>query len=196
MKFNIEHQEEYSRGELILRTLFGAIYILIPHLFILVFIAIGAMVVNFLSFWIILFTGNFPRSLWDFILKFMKWGVRVNARMNNLIDGYPAFGLNAVDNQIQIEMEYPETQSRGLVLLRTFFGFIYVLIPHGICLMFLSIAAVFVKFIAFWIVLFTGKFPKGMHDFMVGVMRWGFRVNAYLYNMTDTYPPFSLEESK
>ncbi len=194
MKFHIEHQEQYSRGELLLRTFFGFIYILIPHLFVLAFIAIGAMVVNFLSFWIILFTGNFPRSLWDFILKFMIWGSRVNARLNNLVDGYPAFGLNAVDPQVIIEMEYPENQSRGLVLLRTFFGWLYVLIPHMICLLFLSIGAAFVRFIAFWVVLFTGKYPKGMHDFMVGVLRWGFRVNAYLYNLTDTYPPFTLEE--
>ncbi|MFM1998310.1 MAG: hypothetical protein RL204_257, partial [Bacteroidota bacterium] len=87
-----------------------------------------------------------------------------------------------------------EKSSRGLLLLRTFFGFIYILIPHAFCLLFLMIGAIFVKLIAFWIVLITGSYPKGMHDYMVGVTRWGMRVNAYYYNLTDTYPPFSLGE--
>ncbi|MEY3426151.1 MAG: hypothetical protein RL679_1509, partial [Bacteroidota bacterium] len=70
----------------------------------------------------------------------------------------------------------------------------YVYIPHIFCLYFLTIAASFVRFIAWWIVLFTGKYPAGMHGFSVGVMRWGFRVSAYMGYLTDTYPPFSLEE--
>jgi len=50
--------------------------------------------------------------------------------------------------------------------------------------------------IAWWVVLITGKYPKGMHDYMVGVMRWSNRVMAYYYNLTDTYPPFSMKETE
>ena len=58
--------------------------------------------------------------------------------------------------------------------------------------MFLLLGASFVRMIAFWVVLITGKYPKGMHNYIVGVMRWQFRVNAYMGYMTDTYPPFSM----
>jgi Domain of unknown function (DUF4389) len=194
MKVTIKHQESYSRGELILRTLFGAFYIILPHMFVLLFISIAAGFINFIAFWAILITGKYPQGMWNFMLGMLRWNLRLSARMDNLSDGYPAFGLSAVDNNTSIELEYPQSSSRGLVLLRTFFGFFYILIPHGICLLFLGIAAMFVKLIAFWIVLITGKYPKGMHDFMVGVTRWSLRVSAYYYNLTDTYPPFTLQE--
>lgn len=194
MKVSIKHQETYSRGELILRTLFGIFYIMIPHMIVLLFIGIAAMFINFIAFWAILITGNYPRGMWNFMLGMLRWNLRLNARLNNLSDGYPAFGLNASDDNTSIELEYPEKSSRGLLLARTFFGFFYILIPHGFCLLFLGIAAAFVKLIAFWIVLITGKYPKGMHDFMVGVTRWSMRVNAYYYNLTDQYPPFTLQE--
>jgi hypothetical protein len=58
------------------------------------------------------------------------------------------------------------------------------------------IAALFVRIIAWWAVLITGKYPKGMHDFVVGVNRWQMRVNLYWYNLTDKYPPFSLNEDE
>jgi hypothetical protein len=194
MKISIQHQESYSRGELLLRTFFGFIYIAIPHLLVLLFVAISAMFINLLSFWAILITGKFPRGMWSDLYNMMRWTLRLSARMDNLSDGYPAIGLGGQDDKTSLIMEYPEKSSRGLVLLRTMFGFIYVYIPHMFCLLFLMIAAAFVKMIAFWVVLITGKYPKGMHDFMVGVLRWNMRVSAYMYNMTDTYPPFSLKE--
>jgi hypothetical protein len=194
MKVTIKHQESYSRGELLLRTLFGVIYIQLPHLFVLIFITIAAMFINFIAFWAILITGNYPRGMWNFMVGMLRWNLRLGARLNNLSDGYPAFGLNATDDATELAIDYPEKSSRGLLLARTFFGLFYIMIPHGICLLFLSIGVLFVKIFAFWIVLITGKYPKGMHDYMVGVTRWGMRVNAYYYNLTDTYPPFSLSE--
>lgn len=194
MKVTIKHQESYSRGELLLRTFFGFLYMILPHMFVLVFIGIAAMFINFIAFWAILITGNYPRGMWNFTVGMLRWNLRLGARMDNLSDGYPAFGISATDDATSLEIEYPEKSSRGLLLLRTFFGFIYILIPHAFCLIFLMIGALFVKMIAFWIVLITGSYPKGMHDYMVGVTRWGMRVNAYYYNLTDTYPPFSLNE--
>jgi hypothetical protein len=194
MKVTIKHQESYSRGELLLRTFFGFLYMILPHMFVLVFIGIAAMFINFIAFWAILITGNYPRGMWNFTVGMLRWNLRLGARLDNLSDGYPAFGISATDDATSLEIEYPEKSSRGLLLLRTFFGFIYILIPHAFCLIFLMIGALFVKMIAFWIVLITGSYPKGMHDYMVGVTRWGMRVNAYYYNLTDTYPPFSLNE--
>jgi len=167
----------------------------LPHLICLMFISIGAMFVQFIAFWIILFTGKFPKGMFDFLLKFNRWNFRLQARMMHMSDGYPAFGLDATDNNTVLEVPYPESSSRGLVLLRAFFGIIYVILPHMICLLFLQIGAMFVQLFAWFAVLFTGKYPKGMHDYMNGVIRWNTRVGLYMSNMTDTYPPFSMGET-
>lgn len=192
MKYGIKHQESYSRGELLLRTLFGVFYIMLPHALVLVFLMIGSAFLNFITFWAILFTGKFPEGMFNYQVNLHRWQMRLVSRIQNLSDGYPAFGLTAQDPNIILEIERPETSNRLTVLLRMLFGVLYVMIPHMICLAFLSIGAVFVRLIAFWVVLITGKYPEGMHKFMVGLMRWQFRVNAYMGYLTDTYPPFSM----
>lgn len=83
---------------------------------------------------------------------------------------------------------YQEKMSR----LTTFFRLILV-IPQAIVLNFVGIAASVVAFIAWWAILFTGNYPKGMFDFFVGYMRWSTRVNGYTYLLTDKYPPFTLD---
>lgn len=192
MKFGIKHQESYSRGELLLRTFLGFFYIIIPHIFLLLFIMIGSAFVRLIAFWAILFTGKFPAGMFKYQLNAQRWNLRVVARMLNLSDGYPAFGLNAEDPNIKIELEAPEKSNRLTVLLRTMFGFIYVMIPHIFCLAFISLGVGIVNFIAFWAILITGTYPKGMHGYMVGILRWQFRLNAYMGYLTDVYPPFSL----
>lgn len=191
MNFIIKHQESYSRGELLLRSFFGFIYIMIPHAFILFFLSIGSMVMGFIAFWAILFTGSYPKGMYEFQVKFRLWQLRVNARVLNLSDGYPAFGLDVKDENVIFEIGYPETLSRGNVLLRAFFGIFYVIIPHMFILYFRMIGTYVLILISWWAVLFTGKYPKGMHEFVVGTLRWGLRLGLYMGNMTDKYPPFT-----
>jgi hypothetical protein len=189
--FDIVHQQKYSRGELILRSFFGQLYILLPHGFLLFFMNIAAFILGFISWWAVLFTGKYPRSFFDFQVSILRWTARVQARMLHLADGYPPFGMDAVDDKIVLHIAYPERLNQGLLILRLFFAGIYVIIPHGFCLFFRAIAMLFVVFIAWWAVLFTGEYPKGMHEFVVGTIRWGTRVRIYLSFMTDKYPPFS-----
>ncbi len=193
MTFNIKHAESLSRGELLLRSFFGFIYIYIPHGFVLIFNGLWGAILSFISFWIILFTGRYPQSFFEYQVGLVRWRARVQARQFNLTDGYPAFGIDSKDESITVDVPYPESISRGMVIVRLFFGWIYVLIPHGIVLWFLSIGVIFALFIGWWIILFTGKLPEGIHNFIVGVLRWGTRVGLYMGNMTDTYPPFSLD---
>jgi hypothetical protein len=120
----------------------------------------------------------------------MRWQLRVNSRFYNLVDGYPAFGIDGTDDLTSLDVPYPEL-SRGQLLLKTFFGWLYCAIPHIFILYFRLIGSMFVLFLAWWTVLFTGKMPAWMHDFLTGTLRWSFRLNLYLGNMTDTYPPFS-----
>lgn len=192
MTFDIKHAEKQSRGELLLRTLFGWIYMYLPHAFVLLFLGLWGAILGFISFWIILFTGRYPQSFFEYQVKLIRWQTRLSARQFNLIDGYPAFGLDVVDPPVVVEIPYPETLSRGTLLLKFFFGWLYVAIPHGFCLFFLALAVYVVLFIGWWFILFTGQLPVGMHNFLVGFLRWNQRVNLYLANMTDTYPPFSL----
>ena len=191
MKIGIKHQESYSRGSLILRSLFGGLYIALPHGFLLIFMSIASSFVGIINFWSILITGKMIRSMFDFQLNLMRWSLRVNARLMNLSDGYPAFGMTHNDADVVLDIDYPETSNRVSVLLRAMFGIWYVLIPHAFLLFFLQIGVMFVRMIAFWAVLFTGKYPAGMHNYMVGVLRWNIRVGAFMSYLTDTYPPFS-----
>ncbi len=191
MKFHVEHQESYSRGEVLLRQLFGVIYIMIPHAFLLFFVGIASQVVSVIAFFAVLITGRYPEGMYRFQEKFMRWQLRVQARMLHLCDGYPAFGLNAEDDKTTFELEYPEQISRGLTILRQLFGVIYVVIPHMFVLFFRMIGVQFVTIIAFFAILITGRYPQGMHEFVVGTLRWGARVNLYMLHMSDIYPPFS-----
>jgi hypothetical protein len=193
MTFDIKHAQQLSRGELLLRSFFGFIYIYLPHGFILLFMGLWAAILSFISFWIILFTGRYPQSFFEYQVKLIRWQTRVSARQYNLTDGYPAFGLDSVDEAITVEVPYPDVLSRGMVLVKTFFGVFFVLIPHGFALFFLTIAVMVALFIGWWIILFTGQLPIGFHNFIVGYLRWNTRVNLYMGNMTDTYPPFSLD---
>ncbi|WP_109831635.1 DUF4389 domain-containing protein [Reichenbachiella versicolor] len=191
MTFEVKYQESYSRGELLLRSLFGVFYIALPHLFLLLFLSIWSQILTFISFWIILFTGSYPESFFDFQVKLMQWSTRVNLRLYNLSDGYPAFGLSAEDEAFKLDIPYPENLSRGTLLLKAFFGWLYVLLPHGIALGLRSYATLFLNFLAFWVVLFTGSYPESWFRFNVGTLRWGLRLNLYLSYMSDDYPPFS-----
>jgi hypothetical protein len=194
MKLSIQHQERYSRGQLLLRTFFGFIYIGIPHAFLLFFVSIWAAILMFCAWWVVLFTAKYPKGMFNFQVKLYNWQTRLSATLYNLVDGYPAFGVNGKSDKVSLEVEYPEKLSRGLLLLRMFFGFIYVMIPHGFCLFFRAIGTSFVMFLAWWVVLFTGNYPVGWHPFVVGLLRWGLRINLYMAFMTDQYPPFTGKE--
>jgi len=100
-----------------------------------------------------------------------------------------------IESPVKFTVEYPEKLSRGMLIVKTLFGFLYVGIPHGICLALYGIAAFVAIFIAWWAILFTGKYPKGLFDFVLGYQRWALRVyNYWGHFTTDKYPPFSGQE--
>lgn len=92
-----------------------------------------------------------------------------------------------------ITIEYPEKLSRGLAILKLLLGWAYVGIPHGIILWLYGIAVGVVIFVSFFIILFTGKYPRGLFDFVQGYMRWQNRITVYLSFLRDEYPPFTSE---
>ena len=175
-----------------LRTIFGPLYITLPHVFLLFFVGLWGAILFFVAFLVVVFTGNYPQSFFEFQVQLMRWKLRLNARLFNLSDGYPAFGLLGTDDEYtQFEVPYPEKISRSLVLLRFFFGVFFVGIPHGFLLFFRNLIGIFISIFAWFSVLISGKYPESLHDFMVGNIRWQYRVSLYLGYMTDEYPHFS-----
>jgi hypothetical protein len=159
--------------------------LIIPHLVVLGILGFILEVVTFIAWFAILFTGRYPRGMWDFALMTLRWQARVNAYVYLQRDEYPPFGDS--DYPVRFELAYPERLSRGLIFVKWL-----LIIPHLIVLYILALAMSFVWFIAWWAILITGKYPRGMFDFVTGVSRWGYRVSTYFLLMTDAYPPFSL----
>jgi hypothetical protein len=136
----------------------------------------------------ILFRRKYPRWWFDWNLELQRFTNRVLAYVLLMDDRYPA-----TDQQqaVHLDYVYPDAGrglNRWLPLVKWFLA-----IPHFIVLAFLLIAVVVVVFIAWIVILFTGRYPRGLFDFVQGVIRWGARVVAYAFVLvTDRYPPFSL----
>jgi len=136
----------------------------------------------------IIFRQRYPRWWFDFNLELNRFTTRVGAYLILLTDTYPS----TVEAQsVHLTLGYPNVKrdlNRWLPLVKWFLA-----IPHYVALIFLSIAAVFATIFAWFAILFTGRYPKDLFDFVVGVSRWNLRVAAYAFLLTtDEYPPFSL----
>jgi hypothetical protein len=146
--------------------------------------AAGAMAV--IAWFGILFASTHPRGLWDFGAFYLRWRARSMPYLMLLRDEYPPFGDE--DYPMTFEVSWPAgPRNRWSVGLRIFYA-----IPHVIVLIFLNIAWVLTSIVAWFAILFTGRYPSGLYDFAVGVLRWNLRVEAYLLLMQDDYPPFRL----
>lgn len=160
----------------------------IPHLLIVNVLDQLVQVLTFIVFFAILFTGKYPRSIFDFAVGIRRWENNVAAYALLMRDEYPPFSLDAGKYPLAFDVTYPENLNRAMPLIKWALA-----IPHYIVLLFLGIAAAIVTLIAFFAILFTAKYPQSLFEFNVGVMRWSQRVYAYVFLMTDDYPPFSLQ---
>ncbi len=137
----------------------------------------------------IIFTQTYPRWWFDFARELTRFGARVGAYFALLTDQYPSV---VEEQSVHLEIDYPDAKTdlnRWMPLVKWFLA-----IPHYIVLAFLGIGAMFAIVIAWFAILFTGKYPEGLFNYVVGVFRWGLRVQAYVTLLvTDEYPPFSLK---
>jgi hypothetical protein len=183
----------------------------IPHFVILVFLWIALLATSVVALFAILFTGRYPRTLFDFNVGVLRWSWRVGFYSYSALgtDRYPPFTLEDVlDYPARLEVDYPHELSRGLALVKWWLLAIphYLIIavfldtgwtiwgmhdgwgavsPGGLITLMVLIAAISL--------LFTARYPKPIYDFVIGMNRWVFRVAAYALLMTDRYPPFRLD---
>jgi len=136
----------------------------------------------------LLFRQKYPKWWFDWNVALTKFSARVAAYIDLLTDEYPS---TDEDQAVHIEIPYPDAKNelnRWLPLVKWLLA-----IPHYIILWFLWIAAIVCVVIAWFAILFTGRYPRGLFDFVVGVYRWSLRVAAYAILLTtDRYPPFAL----
>ncbi|MCZ2812098.1 DUF4389 domain-containing protein [Modestobacter sp. VKM Ac-2979] len=189
--------------------------LLIPHFIVLAFLWTAFVVLSVVAFFAILFTGRYPAGVFDFNVGVLRWTWRVHYYGYGALgtDRYPPFTLADVpDYPARLDVARPERLSRGLVLVKWWL----LAVPHYLVL------AVFVGggvwlgtrtgpedgwdsgwgagglvgllvFIAAVVLLFTGRYPRPLYDFVMGMDRWALRVAAYAGLMTDRYPPFRLD---
>jgi hypothetical protein len=183
----------------------------IPHFIVLFVLWVGFAVVSVIAFFAILFTGRYPRGLFEFNVGVLRWSWRVAFYSYSALgtDQYPPFTLkDATDYPARLEVAYPESLSRGLVLIKWWL----LAIPHylvvavftggawwswssagewagvtsaGLIGLLVAIAGV--------TLLVRDSYPRSLYDFVLGMNRWVFRVVAYTALMTDVYPPFRLD---
>ena len=147
-------------------------------------LAAGAALIAWFA---ILFTGRYPQGLRDLVAMYLRWRVRVVAYTALLRDEYPPFGEGAYP--ATIELRPPEgPRDRLTVGLRPI-----LVIPQLVAVWVIGIAWALTTICAWFAILFTGRYPRGLYDFGVGAFRWSTRVEAYLLLLHDDYPPFSLD---
>ena len=171
----------------------GNLILVIPHLIIAWALQSLLEALAVVAFITILFTGNIPRGLFKFMAMILRYTWRVTTYLLFMRESYPEFAftpseLDPGTDQATFSIPYPDRLSRGLIFIKWL-----LVIPNLLVLCFVALAAAVELIIAWFAVLITGEWPEGMRRFVVGTIRWGTRVRAYLYLMTDEYPPFTTQ---
>jgi len=170
--------------------------LLIPHFFVLGILTFVSFILTVIAFFSILFTGKYPKGIFDFNVGVLRWGWRILFYGYSALgtDKYPPFSLDPdLNYPADLEIAYPEKLSRGLIFVKWLLAF-----PHWIIIAIfqggrgwglISLLTVFNAVI----LLFTGKMIDDIFKLVIGLNRWSYRVYAYVFLMRDEYPPFRLD---
>ena len=148
----------------------------------------GSSILFFPVLLMILFRQKYTRWWFDYNVQYQRFWMRTAAYASLLTDDYPS---TDEEQGVHLEIDYPDAPqlNRWLPLIKWLLA-----VPHYVVLFVLSIVAIILIVIGWFAILFTGSFPKGFHDYVVGINRWSLRVSAYAFLLTtDEYPPLSLD---
>ncbi|MEU9143972.1 DUF4389 domain-containing protein [Streptomyces sp. NPDC048349] len=181
----------------------------IPHYIVLFFLQVAFLLLSVVAFFSILFTGRYPRRLFEFNVGVIRWSLRVSYYSSTVLgtDAYPPFTLKDVpEYPVHVDVSYPARLSRGLVLIKWLLVIpqclvIAILLTSGWSAFryiddytpFSSGLIGMLSLVAMVILTFTGTYPRDLFDFLMGLVRWTLRVFVYMSLMTDKYPPFRLD---
>jgi len=179
--FDVEYPATLSRLSTLFRLLLA-----VPQL--LVIYALGTVVgiITFIAWFAILFTRRYPKGLFELVVSFNRWTANVHAYMALLRDEYPPFSPDPGRYPVLYDVDYPEKLSRWLIFVKWF-----LVLLHQVVLYVFGFVAFLADIIAYFAILITGRFPRAFFNYIVGVMRWYYRVTAYSSLMRDEFPPFS-----
>ena len=191
-------------------------FLAIPHYVVLAFLWVAFLITTIIAGFAILFTGRYPRPLFDFNVGVLRWNWRVGFYVYAALgtDRYPPFSLARTDYPADFDVAYPERLSRGLVLVK------WLLAIPQLIIVFLIAAAILpywwtdydwssgfqpiggysvlnlLVVIAGFFLLISGRYPSALFDLLLGINRWLYRVLTYVAFMRDEYPPFRLDQGQ
>ena len=180
-----ERQEEYNRFLPLVKWLLA-----LPHYLVLFVLFIAGFFAWIYAFFAVLFTGRYPRGVFDFLVGLARWSWNVTAYVYLLTDKYPAFELKASpDSPAVFDVEYPETVNRWRPLVHWL-----LIIPFAIVAGLLTYVSGIVALIGVFVILFTKNLPEGMFKLILIPYRWYYRASIYAAFMVTRYPPFEWDE--
>lgn len=186
-------------------------FLAIPHYVVLFFLWFAFAVTTIVAWFAILFTGRYPRALFEFNVGVLRWNWRVAFYSYSALgtDEYPPFTLSRTDYPAELDVAYPQRLSRGLIFVKSWL----LAIPHLVVVALLTGGATWtvaeggefyrfgapsllglLVFVAAVVLLFTGRYQKPLFDLVMGINRWIYRVLVYVFLMRDDYPPFRLDQ--
>jgi len=193
----VERAEQYVRLNFLFRLLFGIYFILyLGHIIMLAGYRTAAFVIAAVNWVLALITGRNQSGLTRFLRNYLRFDAQMRMSLLGLVEPIPHIDVNRHNPEfpVQLHVEAPEETSTLYCFLRLS-GIIHILLlPHYICLGLLAIAVALAYLVAFFAVLFTGRWPQGIFNLIVGWFRWIYRVQTYWMGLADEYPPFKLAE--
>ena len=181
VRIEIERPERLSRLLPFVKWLLA-----IPHYFALYVLGIIAFIALVIAWFAVLFTARYPRSLFDFVVGFERWRLRVSAYLLLQTDRYPPFSLAEDPGYpVHLEVDFPQAIARWRPLVQWL-----LVIPALFAAAIVGLLACFAVIAAFFAILFTARYPEGLFNTVTVAQRWSARTLLYAYWMTAAYPPF------
>jgi hypothetical protein len=179
--YDVPYPEKLSRLLIFVKWLLA-----IPHFLVVWALGYATAAITVVAFFAILFTRRYPRGLFNLVVGINRWGANVTAYTYLFRDEYPPFSLEAGRYPVEYDVEYPERLSRWWIFVKWL-----LVIPHQFVIGLLSIVGFLFGFLAWFAILFTGRYPRTFFNFNVGLQRWILRVSAYTALLRDEFPPYS-----